>query len=250
MYALAKTVALVVLPPSGPLLVVFAGLAISAWRPKPGCVIAMFGAITLWLAATPLVVSLLILNFGSEYPVNIAEAKQAQAIVILGGGLRLDAPEYGGNTLGRLTLERVRYGAKLARQTGLPILVTGGRPPHATRSEAELMRQAMEVEFGTQVRWVENQAANTHENAIKSATLLHKDGVQRVVLVTHAFDAPRARRRFEQAGIEVVPAPTQIPTITEWGLRTLVPNANALSDCFYLGYEALARVADRLLPGR
>jgi hypothetical protein len=34
--------------------------------------------------------------------------------------------EYGGDTLGRLTLERVRYGARVAKKTGLPVLVAGG----------------------------------------------------------------------------------------------------------------------------
>ena len=39
----------------------------------------------------------------------------ADAIVILSGGLRDYAPEYGGSTVNRITLERVRYGARLAR---------------------------------------------------------------------------------------------------------------------------------------
>ena len=250
MYAFAKSVALILLPPSGPLLVVFAGLALGAKRPRLGRAVALLGATSLWLASTPLAVSLLILDFGSEHPINIEEAKHAQAIVILAGGLRRAAPEYGGNTVGRLTLERVRYGATLARQTGLPILVTGGAPPRATRSEAELMQSALKVEFGIQPRWVEKQSSNTRENAVKSAALLRQDGVQRVVLVAHAFDMPRARRRFEQAGIEVISAPTHVPTTPPWDVQSFVPNPNAMSDCFYLGYEALASIADRFLPGR
>ena len=51
----------------------------------------------------------------------------AKAVVILGGGVRRNAPEYGGDTLATLTLERVRYGARVARLTGLPVLVSGGR---------------------------------------------------------------------------------------------------------------------------
>jgi len=49
-------------------------------------------------------------------PVTLAQARSAQAIVILGGGVRRNAPEYGGDTLGRLTLDRVRYGAMVAGQ--------------------------------------------------------------------------------------------------------------------------------------
>ena len=55
-----------------------------------------------------------------------SDAADAEAIVILGGGTRRNAPEYGGDTLGRLTLERVRYGAQVAKLTALPVLVTGG----------------------------------------------------------------------------------------------------------------------------
>ena len=50
-------------------------------------------------------------------PVRLADAG---AIVILSGGLRDYAPEYGGPTVNRVTLERVRYGARLARQSGEP----------------------------------------------------------------------------------------------------------------------------------
>ena len=52
--------------------------------------------------------------------------KSAQAIVVLGGGLYFDTPEYGGDTVGGSTLERLRYAATIARKTNLPVLVTGG----------------------------------------------------------------------------------------------------------------------------
>ncbi|MBK7593641.1 MAG: YdcF family protein, partial [Betaproteobacteria bacterium] len=72
------------------------------------------------------------------------QGESAQAIVIPGGGVRRNAPEYGGDTLGRLTLERVRYGARLAKQTGLPLLVTGGSVTGNTVPEAVLMKEALE----------------------------------------------------------------------------------------------------------
>jgi uncharacterized SAM-binding protein YcdF (DUF218 family) len=55
---------------------------------------------------------------GRTSPLDLAQVSNAQAIVILGGGVRREAPEYGGATLGGITLERVRYGARLARTTG------------------------------------------------------------------------------------------------------------------------------------
>jgi uncharacterized SAM-binding protein YcdF (DUF218 family) len=127
-YSFVKSVVLfALLPPSGPLLVVFAGLLLGIRRPKLGPMIVLVGAVALWLGSTPLVVTLLTEKFGIAQPVNLVEAKGAHAIVVLGAGVR-STQEYGGETLGRLTLERVRYAAKLARQTGLPVLVSGGYP--------------------------------------------------------------------------------------------------------------------------
>ncbi len=53
-----------------------------------------------------------------------------EVIVILGGGRRkgaLETPtEYKQQDLSPNSMERLRYGARLAKQTKLPILVTGG----------------------------------------------------------------------------------------------------------------------------
>ncbi len=58
-------------------------------------------------------------------------SQNPQAIVILGGRRRKAAletpPNYQQQDLSSGSIERLRYGARLARQTKLPILVTGGR---------------------------------------------------------------------------------------------------------------------------
>jgi len=67
-----------------------------------------------------------------ESPVfDPVQASSAQAIVVLGGGTRRNAPEYGGDTLGALTLERLRYGTVVARVTHLPMLLSGGAVAYA-----------------------------------------------------------------------------------------------------------------------
>jgi uncharacterized SAM-binding protein YcdF (DUF218 family) len=130
----------------------------------------------------------------------------AQAIVVLGGGRNINAPEYGGDTVGWATLERLRYGAKLQRETGLPLLVTGGKPDGGDLSEGEVMRRTLEGEFGVPVRWVEDRSHNTRENAYYSRELLQGSGVETIYLVTHAWHMPRAKMIFERAGFKVVPA--------------------------------------------
>jgi len=128
-----------VLPPTGPLLVAVLGLALWRRRPRLGAGLAWTGVLSLLVLSLPAVASLLIRSLDIAAPFDRTRAAQAQAIVILGGGTRRDAPDYGGDTLGTLTLERVRYGARIARLTGLPVLATLPgymSAPQRTRSRA------------------------------------------------------------------------------------------------------------------
>lgn len=233
------------LPPSGPLLVVFAGLWV-ARRRRWGLALAAAGALALWIAATPLVSNALLATLSPAAPLHEQAARGAQAIVILGGGLRRDAAEYGGDTLGRLTSERVRYGAVLVRRLGLPVLVTGGRSEPDSLTEAEVMKAALESEHGVPVRWMEDEARNTHENAQLSARILQAEGVKRVVLVMHGFDVPRAAAEFRAAGLDVVPAATQLPNHEPWRAADFLPSVFALGTTYWVLYEYLGLAAAHL----
>jgi uncharacterized SAM-binding protein YcdF (DUF218 family) len=164
--------------------------------------------------------------------------------------VRPQAPEFGGDTLGRLTLERVRYGAFLARQTGLPVLVAGGAPEEGVRAEAELMREALQREFGVPVRWSEDQSRNTRENAANAAAILSAEAVRRVLLVTHGFDVRRARAEFEAAGLQALAAPTLVPLPGALGPRDFLPSAGALWTAHYASYEAAALLRAAASGGR
>jgi uncharacterized SAM-binding protein YcdF (DUF218 family) len=240
LFLLRKIATALVLPPTGPLLLAIAGALLLRRRPRLGGVVLWTGlAALLALSLGP--VSHALLELASEGPpLRVEDAKTAGAIVVLGGGVRREALEYGGDTLGRLTLERVRYGARVARASGLPVLVTGGSVFGDTATEASLMRAALEQEFGVPVRWAEDRSRNTHENAVYSAAMLKRDRVTRVVLVTHGFDMRRARAEFEAAGIAVVPAPTYIPHAVAAGPLDYLPSVVALQGSYYALYELLA----------
>lgn len=234
-----------VLPPAGPLLLALIGLALWRVRPRLARALVATGVGALLLLSLPIVSSALLLAASDARVLDPAAARDAQAIVILSGGLRRDAAEYGGDTLGRLALERTRYGAKVARETGLPVLVTGG-PYGRTRSEAHVMRETLENEFGVRVRWVEDRARTTRENARFSAHILRPLGIERVVLVVHAFDVRRARLEFERAGLAVLPAPTQIPRLAVAGIADFLPSAAALQSSYYALYELSGYAGVRL----
>lgn len=239
--------AALVLPPGGPLLVALLGLALLGRHPRVGRTLAWSGLLVLLALSLPPVAHGLLRAVDPGAPLDPARAREAQAIVILGGGTRRDAPEYGGDTLGRLSLERVRYGARLARESKLPVLVTGGAVFGGT-PEAVVMKQALEEEFGVRVTWSEALSRNTEANARNSAAILGAAGIRRVLLVGHGFDMRRAVAEFAAAGVQATPAPTVIahgPLHVDHPLDVL-PSTGALQASYYVLYELLADAARRL----
>jgi uncharacterized SAM-binding protein YcdF (DUF218 family) len=237
-----------VLPPTGPLFLALLGLVLLRRHPRTGRTLAATGVVLLLVLSTPIAAYLLLQFVDTSAPLDLKQAERAQAIVILGGGTRSDAVEYGGDTLGRLTLERVRYGARVARLTGLPVLVSGGSTSD-TQPEANLMRGALEREFNVRVRWAESQSRNTHENAVRSAEILRREGIERVVLVAHGFDMRRARAEFAAQGIETLAAPTVTHRMTYGTIFDFLPSMSGLEDSYYATYEILANLVRTLGRG-
>lgn len=226
------------LPPLNLLLLCAFGILAQRRWPRAGTAIALLSLALLIILSTTAGARLLIRPLESMTPALTApNAAGAQAIVVLGGGRRRDAPEYGGQDIPSATmLARLRYGVRLHRQTGLPILVTGGSPEANAEPEAELMARVLRDDFKAPVRWVEGDSANTVQNARYSAAILQQAGVSHILLVTDALHMPRAERVFSQAGLVVTGAPT-----TYYGRGVLtasdfIPGAG-LSDCNYAMHE-------------
>jgi uncharacterized SAM-binding protein YcdF (DUF218 family) len=201
-----------VFPPLNGLLLLIAGLLVRRWRPRLGLGLLLGGIALLWFCGAPMVAERTLRAIEVEPPSGPLTGTGAGAIVVLSGGTYAGAPEYGADTVGPLTLERLRYGARLHRQTSLPVLVTGGPPLGAHSSEAEQMRDALEQDLATPVRWLEPTGMSTLENAVASEKLLREEGVTKILLVTHAAQMRRARLAFEHAGLQVVPAPLGFTT--------------------------------------
>lgn len=239
-FLLKKLLAALAVPPAGTLLLALAGIALMRWRRGAGRTLALAGvAATLALMLPVTAGWLTALAVDGVAPPDAAAMRAAQAIVILAGGKR-EALEYGGWTVNDMSLTRLRYGVRLARDTGLPVLLSGGvvrrGPP-----EAELMRAAMEQDFGMAPRWVENRSRDTHENALYSAELLKAAGVSRVLLVSHAVHLRRAGREFAAAGIATVNAPTELPAPDdgEWTVFDWLPSSLALRQSYLALHELI-----------
>ena len=212
--------------------------------------LAVAASLLLLAQSLPVVSNGLMRSIEAQAGPVLSDAQGADAIVVLGSGLNFDAPEYGGDTANERTLVRLRYGAVLARQLKLPVLVSGGQAPRGGRTEAEVIAEIMENELAVKVRWREDKSTNTAENAQFSAKILRQAGIKRVVLVTQAFHIPRARLLFERAGLEVIPAPTGFKSLQEVSpLMGWLPQASALHNSYYALHEWLgifwARFSDR-----
>ena len=247
---LSYLLAALVLPPNSTSLLALAGVWVRRRHPRLGTALIVLPLVALLLLAMPAVASVLLRSLEPPpLPTSQVHQRQAKAIVILGGGRQLGALEWGGETVNAYTLQRVRYGARLARELSLPVLVTGGTPGRGTRAEAALMRDVLVQELNTEVRWIEDQSLTTRENARLSAALLQPlqpQGICRIVLVTSASHMKRAQANFSAHGFDVLPAPTdylgQIPQVPlTWNL--LVPSVEGLtrSNTALREYLALAR---------
>lgn len=226
-------------PPGGFIFLIFLGLALMHRNRRAGMSLAVSGALLLFIASLPatafVLMSWLEPNMTLSEKALMASDKKPQAIVILGAGRREDAPEFSGDTLNTLALERVRYGVWLARRALLPVLVTGGLGDDSGAqnilSEAQLMKQVIETEYALPVRWVEKQSHTTYENAQYSAQILKAENITSIYLVTHAFHMKRSIRSFEKFGFTVVPAPTAFNSSSKRSitLRSFLPSAKALN---------------------
>jgi uncharacterized SAM-binding protein YcdF (DUF218 family) len=247
MFLLKKILAALILPPTGPILLALFGLWLTRAKSRRwqhgGLWLATLSLLGLVLLSLPVVGNALMAPLEPNPPIAPEQLQRAQAIVILGGGSYHAAPEYGGDTVGYTTLERLRYGARLARQSRLPLLITGGAP-YGGRAEAESMREALEQDFAVKVRWAETASRDTAENASLSAPMLKAAGITRIALVSHGWHLPRAIPLFEKQGLEVIAAPTSFSTGSPSLVENLLPGA--MKHSRWALNEYLGRLYNRL----
>lgn len=227
-------------PPASLILLALIGVLLARPRRNAAAGLAFGALLALYALSTPLLGWWLLSRLESPPAFGPPETPP-QAVVVLSAGVILTAPEFGGPTIDALGLQRLRYAARLAREAGLPVLVSGGRLREIEGSVAGLMAQALRQDFGVEARWLEERSATTHENAALSAPILREAGVARIYLVTHAWHMPRAQAAFEAAGLVVTQAPTGFTDPPGWRLA-LIPSTTALKHSYYALHELGGRL--------
>lgn len=220
------------------------GLIALVWY-RLGIALVLTAGLCLFALATPALSSYLLQQVEASVPTP-PDYAAAQAIVVLGGDQRIgngaDIPD----SLGPLSVERVVLAAESFRRLRLPVAVTGGRTPGTHAASADLLKVALEHDFGIPVIWAEVRSRTTYENALYIAPLLKAANIGTVVLITQAWHLSRAIWCFERVGLRALPwpAPRSVPQIRE--PTDFLPNMGALHDSFYAVHELIGRVYYRL----
>ncbi|RMQ51299.1 hypothetical protein ALQ04_03659 [Pseudomonas cichorii] len=227
---------------------IFFVLLLGAWwvrrsRPRIAAVCFTLGLGGLWLMSLPAVVEWGARALERDQPLSREQwatlAQQADAIVVLGAGRERNDLAWGADVPTGVGLERLRFAAHLSKASGLPILATGGLHFGEPPSEAAIMAQSLQEDFGVPVRWQEGLSRTTWENATMTAEMLQPLGIKRVVVVTQAWHMARSRWSFEKAGFTVVAAPVGfLGRANDQPLGGWLPDATAFMQNRWLINEA------------
>lgn len=200
-----------ILPPGGLLLLILLAWWLRNRAPRLALLCFVLGFGGLWAMSLPVTVQWAGRLIETEPALPEPEwpelSERAGAIVVLGAGREQNDPAWSGDQPSHIALERLRYAARIAKASELPLLLSGGLHYGQPPSEAQLGAEVMARDFGVTVHWLEERSRTTWENAVYSAEILREAGVERVVLVTSAAHMPRSRWCFEQQGLEVIAAP-------------------------------------------
>lgn len=131
------------------------------------------------------------------------QAQTADAIIVLGSGLRRD------NTPGPALLRRSRHAAALYAAGYAPaVICTGGLTAGRTRSEADACREVLEANgVPRSAIQLDERSRSTEENAYYARPIMAANGWTTAVLVSDGYHLLRAQWLFQQEGITVYPSP-------------------------------------------
>lgn len=229
--SLAKLIIDLLIPLGTLLFLLLGGLwALTRDRRALTAVALIFALLLIWGGGLPATARWTAGLLEHQYPLlEIERAPEAQAIVVLGGGVALPTPQ-APVTVGP-TADRAWFGSLLHRADKAPLILIsgGGEPP-----EAPLIKELM-TGWGVPADRIaiEPASLNTRENANESRRMLAAQGIDEILLVTSAMHMPRAAAAFSKSGFQVRPFPVGFrslpPVDTSPRIVQLLPNADALA---------------------
>lgn len=241
----------VVMPPASLLILIALGSFLIKSNAKLARRIILSCVAVLWLLSTngfSVWLHNLVIPHYPTVTAEILKEKSVQAVVVLGAGVVTGLPG-GDQQMSRTSLERLRLGAQLARQSGLPLVFSGGAgwgAKDASVSEAEVAEVVLLKAFGLNLNFKESSSRDTQENAANSWVLLSKQGIKRIALVTHTTHMPRASLEFKRAGFDVFEAIVGQPTLGSETVLGWLPGASNLELSQSVLRELLAKLIQQI----
>lgn len=242
MFFLSKLLPVFVYPLGFAILLVALSLLLSFTRyrrtARLGLVLAMA---VLWMTSMPAFANWLYAGLEARHPpVPIDRFAKADVAIVLGGAVGQPLPPRTAPDVGE-PADRILHAARIFHAGKIEhILVTGGNIPWqaAVAPEAELIAGLLaELGVPPDAIVVETQSRNTYENAVNSAEIIRDRGWRSAILVTSGAHMPRALAAFSKAGIDAIPASTDI--------RVRFPLYDSALD-FLPDAEALKRTSDAI----
>ncbi|QOY85086.1 YdcF family protein [Paludibaculum fermentans] len=198
------------------LIVPFLPLGFCFWTVLLGLVLrrrwlAWMGAGVLLLSSLGVVGDRLLVALEDSYPpVSIANCPAADAIVVLGGMVRQEAPA--GALEWNDSADRFERGIELFQAGKAPVIAfTAARiawRPEVTEGEllrGEALRRGLTAE---QVAVTSDRVENTAGEARAIKSMMGQRGWRHVILVTSAFHMRRSMQLMRSAGVECTPFPS------------------------------------------
>ena len=185
--------------------------------------------------SNPWIASQLAASLEQKYPqIDIRDIAGHDAIIVLGGGLRVPSPPAKHLQIG-FGSDRLWYAAQLYKAgKANKIFVSGGNVYYQPGMQGEAIyakRLLQEWGIPESAILIEAQSRTTQQNKENLSVLLERYKVRSALLVTSAIHMPRAALIFSDLNIQLVPASADvlIRDVRRPAWSNFIPSAQAMS---------------------
>lgn len=221
MFFVKKLITFFILPP-GLFIVTFFLIALFRKRQRVILALSLSCGVAVYFLSIEPVKDALLSPLEEKYkkPANI----QGDVIVVLGGG------SYNTGVLTDDSLKRLLTGFVLQKRLNTPIILSGGSAI-TNLPESEVMKTVL-IELGVDKSkiYTDTNSRDTLGNAVFTKKICQANGFKKVILVTSAYHMPRSVLTFKQAGIDVIPYPTDFKMDKKYNIYSFFPKMNVLQD--------------------
>ena len=230
-FPIAKILLFLMLPPASLAILMAAGFVLIKFRRILGRFLIVTSFLLLYLLSISPVSDFLLKPLERGAAHDNAKHEKANAIVVLGGGVRDLSWLKLEPQPSEMSLERLVAGVKLYKELHIPLVIMGGNgnPFEQGVKEAEALgRIARSIGVPDKDIVTENGPRNTLESASVAKKLIKGDTI---ILVTSAYHMKRSSAMFRKQGLDVVPAPAGYMSEQRGlSLYSCIPRAGSLND--------------------